>query len=320
MRVPGRPLRLSGQPAQLWVQARPPARGWIGIRVFGEPEPFRRGLMLSLLAIGALIALAAGWFARTLTGPLRALAASAPRIVAGESPSAPGPGASAEIVEVQRALADAAQRSRDAARERELMLAGLSHDMRTPLARLRYALALDDADARAGMERDIDELDGIIARFIDYVRDGRDEPEEALDLAALARDVAAAGTHAARGWMLELPTYAPMRGRPQSLRRALANLLDNAVRHGAPPFALALRRDGAHWCLIVRDAGAGVPADALAMLGRPFHRADAARSTPGTGLGLAGVARTAAQNGGTLALRNHDTGGFEAELRLCAGP
>lgn len=315
-RVPGRPLRLSGQPAQLWVQAQPPARGWIGIPVFGEPDPLRRGLVLSLLAIGVLIALAAGLFARTLTRPLRALAEAAPRIVAGAAPPAPGPGASAEIVELRRALADAAQRNRDAARERELMLAGLSHDMRTPLARLRFALALDDADARAGMERDIDELDGIIARFIEYVRDGREEAERTLDLAALVRDAAASGAHAAHGWRLELPTYAPLRGRPQTLRRALTNLLDNAVRHGAPPFAIALHRDGAHWCLTVRDAGPGVPEDALAMLGRPFQRADAARSTPGSGLGLASVARAAAQHGGALTLRNREGGGFEAELRL----
>ncbi len=319
-RVPGRPLRLSGQPAQLWVQAQPPARGWIGIPVLGEGEPLRRGLVFSLVAIAVLVALAAGGFARTLTRPLRELAIAAPRIVAGDDPPPPEAGASAEIVEVQRALAAAAQRTRAAARERELMLAGLSHDMRTPLARLRYALALDDAAARAGMERDIDELDAIAGRFIDYVRDGRDEPDTALDLADIARDAVAARAQAADGWTLDLPAAAPLRGHPQALRRALVNLLDNAARHGAPPFALALRRDGDHWRLRVRDAGAGVPEDALAALGQPFHRADAARSTPGTGLGLASVARIAAQHGGTLTLRNRAKGGFEAELRVPALP
>ncbi len=322
-RLPGRSLRLSGTPTQLWVRAQPPARGWIGIPVLGGPEPLRRGLLLSLIAIGVLVLTASALFARSLVRPLRRLADAAPGIVAGEPPPAPPRFASVEILELQRALADAAERTHAAARDRELMLAGISHDMRTPLARLRYALALDeggDAAIHAGMERDIDELDAIIGQFIDYVRDGRDEPVVPVDLAALLRALAEDEARQGRPWSLALPEVAMLSGRPLALRRALANLFDNAARHGAAPFEAVLEADDDGWRLRVADRGPGVPEDALAGLGRPFHRVDRARGGPGSGLGLASVARVAALHGGGLRLRNRDGGGLEAELRFARDP
>ncbi len=322
-RLPARPLRLSGTPAQLWVQARPPLQGWIGIPVLGEAEPVKRGLLLMLAVIGSLVLLAAGLFARSLTRPLRRLADAAPGIVAGEPPPALR-FASEEILELQRALADAAERTHAAARDRELMLAGISHDMRTPLARLRYALALEDQGAdpamRAGMDRDIDELDGIIGQFIDYVRDGRDEPQETVDLNAMLRALADDEARQGRAWRLVLPDVATLRGRPLALRRGLANLFDNAARHGAAPFEAELVADGDDWRVTVRDRGSGVPDTALGALGRPFHRVDRARSTSGSGLGLASVARVAALHRGGLQLSNRAGGGFEAVLRLRVRP
>lgn len=321
-RLPGRAVRLSGTPARLWVRAAPPGEGWIGIPVMGEGQPLRRGLLLSLIAIGALVLAAAALFARSLTRPLRALVDAAPGIVAGESPPAPPRSASEDILELQRALTDAAERTRAAARDRELMLAGISHDMRTPLARLRYALALDehgaDAAAREGMERDIDELDGIVGQFIDYVRDGRDEPLEAVDLAAMLRALVADEARQGRAWQLSLPIEARLGGRPLALRRALANLFDNAARHGAAPFQAELTADDGDWRLTVADRGPGVPEAALGELGRPFHRVDRARGASGSGLGLASVARVAALHGGALSLRNRDGGGLEAVLRVRA--
>lgn len=322
-RLPGRPMRMSGTPARLWVQARMPEHGWFGIPVLGGPEPFRRGLLLSLLAIGLLVLVASAWFARGLAQPLQRLAAAAPGIVAGETPPPLPAGASAEIAGLRDALADAAERTRAAARDRELMLAGISHDMRTPLARLRYALALVPEigdDDRTGMEHDIDELDAIVGQFIDFVRDGRDEPAESVDLVALLRSVADDEARHGREWALRLPPEATAPARPLALRRALANLLDNAARHGAAPFEIELDTVDAGWRVRVMDRGPGVPEAALAGLGRPFHRVDAARGTPGSGLGLASVARVAAVHGGGLVLRNRIGGGLIVELTLAADP
>ena len=317
-RLPGRAIRLSGTPAKLWVQAKPPEHGWIGVPMSGEGQPLRRGLLFALIAIGALVLTAAALFARSLTRPLRELAAAAPGIVAGEPPPAAPRFASEEILELLRALADAAGRTHAAARDRELMLAGISHDMRTPLARLRYALASDEhrtnAEGRIGMERDIDELDGIVGQFIDYVRDGRDEPLQTVDLVSMLQTLAADEARRGREWRLGLPGSARSQGRPLALRRALTNLLDNAARHGAAPFEVELDAIEDGWRLRVFDRGPGVPETALAALGRPFHRVDGARSTPGSGLGMASVARIAVVHGGELRLRNRGGGGLVAEL------
>ncbi len=322
-RLPGRALTLSGSPAQVWVQAQPPEQGWIGIPVLGEAEPLKRGLISALILIGVLVLFAAGLFARSLTRPLRQLAEAAPGIVAGEAPPRPPRFASEEILELQQALADAAEHTHAVARDRELMLAGISHDMRTPLARLRYALALDeggaDPESRAGMERDIDELDGIVGQFIDYVRDGRDEPASRIDLVAMLESLAADETRHGRAWRLALPAAAVIVGRPLALRRALVNLFDNAARHGIAPFEASLTAGDGEWRITVSDHGQGVAAAVLPDLGRPFHRVDRARGTSGSGLGLANVARVAALHGGRLTLRNRDGGGFEALLDLSAG-
>lgn len=325
-RLPGREMRLGGDPMTLWLRVDN-GRGWIGIPVLGAADPFQRGVLLSLSTIALVVLGAAGLFARTLTRPLRRLAEVAPGIVAGEAPPPPAAGASTEIHALHHALSDAAERTRIAARDRELMLAGLSHDMRTPLARLRYALALQDdtatdAETRTGMEQDIDALDAMVGQFIDYVRDGRDEPETTVDLAALLAEAAAAAGRGGQVLSVDAPASAPMPGRPLALRRALANLIHNAGLHGAAPFTAELRAlppgEGGGWRLRIADRGPGVPEDALPSLGRPFHRVDAARGGGGSGLGLASVARVAAVHGGALRLRNRAGGGLEAELRLPA--
>jgi two-component system osmolarity sensor histidine kinase EnvZ len=158
------------------------------------------------------------------------------------------------------------------------------------------------------------------------VRDGRDEPEDEIDLCVLLEDAAADAGRQGRAWALSLPA-APvrLRGRPLALRRAVVNLLDNAARHGAAPFSVELVSievdpAGPGWRVRVGDRGPGVPEDALADLGRPFHRVDRARGSPGTGLGLASVARIAGIHGGGLRLSNRPGGGLLAELFLGVPP
>lgn len=318
-RLGGRRVVMSGVPAWLWVEAPSPHEGWIGIPALGEAMPFHFGLVLSLVLVGGVVLVAAALFTRSLVRPLDSLARAAPRIVAGDPAPAPPAGATREVIALYGALDAASRQARTQARERELMLAGLSHDMRTPLARLRYALALDDAEARAGMEQDIDALEAMTERFIAYVRDGSEEPPARVHLVDAVAGALRAVAGADVRWSTDLPAEAPVIGRPQALARAVANLLQNAVRHGAPPFAVRLAREGREWVITVSDTGAGVDPDLLTELGRPFFRADAARTgAPGSGLGLASVARVAAVHGGRLELRNRSPRGFEASLRLPA--
>ncbi|MGA9335275.1 MAG: ATP-binding protein, partial [Rudaea sp.] len=321
-RLPVRDLRLVETPRPiLWVAAQPGNDGWIGIPLLRLRGPLRWTTNVALLAGMLLVFAAAAWYARSLVRPLHALAQAAPGLLAGEpAPSMPRHTVR-EIADLANALNAAAAQTRSAAHERQLMLAGLSHDMRTPLARLVLALELLDAGDRAirdGMTADIAELDAILDQFVAYVRDGRDEPGGNTDVGALLDEALAAQGRAGREWQRLGDAQAMMYAKPLALRRAIGNLLENAARHGAAPFEAELRRFDTGISLSVRDRGEGVSEDVLTRLGRPFYRADEARGSPGTGLGLATVARIAAWHGGTLVLSNRADGGFEATLRLIA--
>ncbi len=181
---------------------------------------------------------------------------------------------------------------------------------------MQYALALVpdvEPTLRDGMERDIVEIDAILAQFIAYARDGRDEAVQPLDLAGLCAGVLAA-SHA--GWRTDLPAQAPWRGRPIALARAVENLVVNAERHGAGPFALTLRADAEGWRIEVADHGPGMDAATAARAVQPFvHDARAG----GAGLGLAIVERIARQHGGGLRLEPNTPHGLKAVLHLPNG-
>lgn len=320
-RLPTRRLHLSSVPQpMLWIAAEKTRDGWIGIPVLYLRGALRWSSALALVAALLLVFGAAAWYASTLVRPLRTLAAAASGLAAGEPAPALPRHAATEIAELSAALDRAAADTRAAAEERQLMLAGLSHDMRTPLARLVLALEMLDGDAemRAGMAADLAELDAILGQFIAFVRDGRDEPGRAVDVGALLDETLGAQQRGGGKWQRLGDLSAVLYAKPLALRRALDNLLDNAQRHGAAPFSVQLRALPSGVQISVYDRGPGVAPDKLRELGRPFYRADAARSGPGSGLGLATVARIAAWHGGNLELHNRDGGGFSAELRLVA--
>lgn len=314
---PGREIRLgaAGRRNMVWLKLDTQPALWVSFAFDRGGRGALRFSVLMLIVGAVLVWLAAGYFARRLVVPLRRLAHAAPAIVRGEVPPDGGMAAPREVHELAGALADASRDVREAAQERTLMLAGISHDLRTPLTRLQYALELlpgSDPELRAGMHRDILEIDTILRQFITYARDGRDEASEPLDLAVLCRDAAAASE---REWKLDMPTYAPITGKPLALLRAIENLLVNAERHGAPPFALKLWRDGDDWRIAVVDQGPGLAGTIAEHVRQPFVHGDGG----GTGLGLAIVDRVARQHGGELLLANRTPHGLQATLVLRGG-
>jgi two-component system osmolarity sensor histidine kinase EnvZ len=296
----------------LWLKLNTTQPLWVSFAQ-GTREGARRFSVLLLASCALLVWLAAAYFARRLTQPLKQLAAAAPALMRGEDVGLGGAGAPREVRELQSVLLRASGEVREAASERLLMLAGISHDLRTPLTRVQYALALlpdTDPDLRDGMERDIGEIDAILSQFIAYARDGRDEAVEDVDLAETCRNALAA---AAQDWETEIPSQASLRGRPMALLRAIENLVGNAERHGEPAFALALRRDRDAWRIEVADQGPGLSADAARRARQPFVHDG---SAGGTGLGLAIVDRIARQHHGELQLLANTPRGLRAVLLL----
>lgn len=319
---PARVVATQASDSQLWVHsARDPGR-WIVLR---SPSYRQRlldsALLLSLLA-GAIALAVSGLAARLLIRPLEHLAARAPALLAGTANGDTLEGSPREVRRLAAAIGEAGGRLRAAARERELMLAGISHDLRTPLARLRLALELGDAGEprrRAAMVADLEELDAALEQCLAFVREGRDETLQPSDLSTVAGQLLALRA-APEHWQLDAPAALPVPVRPGLLRRALGNLMDNAERYGAAPFTVTVARDGARVHLRVEDRGPGVPPALLERLGQPFLRGDPARAGGGSGLGLSIAARAARLHGGELVLANRPGGGLAATLRLPVQP
>lgn len=320
---PQRQVYIAGlrQPT-LWLKALSPSNDWIGIPLMGLRVPLVRTAVVTTAFAALIVLLMAAAYARSLTEPLRRLAQAAPAVVAG-TPLPPLPKRSVrELVELNAALSRAAAEVRSNARERDVMLAALSHDLRTPLARLRLGLALSgnavDTSLREGMEADIDAIDAMSAQFIGFIRDGSDEPASPVDVALLLRELLSLNRgNGGPPWEIESPDHAVIQGHPLALRRALDNLIRNALRHGDAPFRAVLAIGPAEICLSIADGGLGAPPDILDRLGEPFVRGNQARSDAmGSGLGLASVKRIATQHGGSLSVCNLPQGGFEASLQL----
>jgi two-component system osmolarity sensor histidine kinase EnvZ len=304
--------------AHIWVRsARDPSR-WIVMRALSYRREVIDSTLVTTLVAGLIALAMAVLAARLLTRPLERLAANAKALLAGESMHATLHGSPREVRRLAQAIGDAGARQREAARERELMLAGISHDLRTPLARLRLALELGDAadpQRREAMITDLDELDTSLEQCLAYVRDGSDETLREIDIATLLGQLLALREHP-DDWQLDGLALLPTVVRPTLLRRAIGNLMDNAERYGAAPFTVTLRCEADHCCVRVADAGPGVPTSLLDQLGRPFLRGDAARGGKGSGLGLSIVMRAAELHGGKLDLAIGDGGGFVATLRI----
>lgn len=262
-----------------------------------------------------------------VTRPLRALAQAARQIGHGRQPAAlaeTGPG---EIVDVTRAFN---QMWTDLSRldsDRALILAGISHDLRTPLTRLRMGIEMISADVddpatrdtRDGMIADVEEMDQTINQFLDFARETGNEPLQEIDLTALLNDLAS--QYARRGMPLEtqIALLPPCQLRALSIRRAVANLIDNAWRHaGAEGLTLALRLDEQQQVVIeVGDCGPGISPAEVERLKLPFTRLESARSnTAGAGLGLAIVERITRSHNGSFELLPRPQGGLLARIAL----
>ena len=267
-----------------------------------------------------VLSLLAAWLiASRIAGPLSDLARAARLVGSGATPAPLAEKGPRELRTVAAAFNRMTSDLASMERERTIVLAGISHDLRTPLSRLRLGLEMSGGDESilGGMGADIDEMDQVIGQFLDFAR-GEDEKPEPVDLDVLAREVVEHYSRLGRKVRLAMaPSAGALRLRRLGVRRAIMNLVDNALRHAGEPVEIVARRSGNCALVEVHDRGPGIPPGEAERLKRPFTRLNESRSgSGGAGLGLAIVERIARAHAGSLDLIEREGGGLTARLNL----
>ena len=279
-------------------------------------------LLLSLL--GAV------FISRLINQPLAMLSTAARAVAGGQSPAPLPETGPAEIREANQSFNHMVHDLQQVESDRAVILAGISHDLRTPIARmlLEVEMASLNDEARRGMQSDLAQMESIIAQFLDYARPTATENYATLDLTGLLKKIV---HEASRLSDVKIHSVIAERlqvqGNAVDLGRVLSNLIENARRYGKTPASgiadihLLATHVGHQVRLEISDRGAGLPEDQIAYVLRPFTRMDSARSQAnGAGLGLAIVDRIVKKHGGKLDITNRAGGGLAVSVWLKASP
>lgn len=277
------------------------------------------GRIASLILPTLLLIVLAWVLVRATLQPLRNLIGATRHLGSGPPQPVPERGPD-ELRELIRALNEMQERIHQSLVDRTQTMLAIGHDLKTPLSRMR--LRLDDGsvdpEVREGLTHDIDEMRMLLESLQAYVdSDGRNIPAERVDIAVMAETlVDAAADHGDDVTYLGTSTL-DVRVRPVAIRRALSNLIENAVHYGGNA-RVFVRRDGGAAEIVIEDDGPGIPEDRIADALQPFVRLDTARTrdTAGMGLGLPIVRKAVRMENGTLDLRNRPEGGLRATIRL----
>lgn len=326
-----REVRLAAmeRPGDFAASLRLPDGPWLNLKVqVPPPRPWHSETFL--MAFLVMTATAGGltlWAVRRLTLPVRTLAEAADRLGRDvNAPPLPEQGPS-EVATAAHAFNTMAARIRRFVGDRTQMLAAIGHDLRTPITRLRLrAEFMEDDEQRRKMLADLDEMEAMVAATLAFARDdAAAEPTVPLDLAALCRTVLDEASDARPDAAASIAYAGPPRltvlARPVAMKRAIANLVSNAVAYGgAARLTLTAPVLGQPLRLVVEDDGPGVPPGELEAVFQPFRRLESSRNreTGGTGLGLPIARNILRAHGGDVVLRNRAGGGLQALATLPA--
>jgi two-component system OmpR family sensor kinase len=290
-------------------------------RASGATELFQRRALWEF-AVGVALLLPVSWmFARALSAPIRRFSEAAKRL--GTDPYAPalerdGPAEMIVAIDSFNAMQGRVTRL---LQERSQMVAAIAHDLRTPLTRLAFRLDGLDSPLRGKVESDIQQMTLMISATLDFVRDrSLGGTRERLDLRLLVESVVDDQRDVGHDVTIDGVESVPLQGDPVALRRACANLVDNAVKYGerARVHLRMLERN----CVIdIDDDGPGIPEGLQERVFEPFFRAERSRNrdTGGIGLGLTTVRSIIVDHGGTVTLRNRKDGGLRVVVTLPVG-
>lgn len=293
---------------------------WLVLTALPPAQGANHSALASMAAMLVAIVLAAVWVVRRMTAPLETLAAAARRMareVDAPDLAETGP---AEVKDAIAAFNHMRREVRRLLENRTLMLAAISHDLRTPITLLRLRIEeLEASDEREKMLASLDEMERMISATLSFARqDAADEPRVTLDFDALVEAMAADMQDLGRDVVYSGPD-APvwLSCRAQALKRAIGNLIENAVNYGGSAKVELTVMPG-ELRLTIADRGPGLPPEQLEAVFQPFFRGDASRSrvTGGSGLGLSIAREIAAAHGGTVTLANRPGGGLVATLTL----
>lgn len=325
---------------QLWIQDSRDTSFWIREPVvyYSQYSPIL--LILFLFGLPILTLLTIILLVRQLNRPLRHLQRAATNYIRlGHATTLPTGSGPTEIRQVNTAFNRLFTTLNQAQKERTIMLAGISHDLRTPLTRMRLtAEMLPDDFFREGLIYDVEDMDAILEQFISFMKDGSDEPVRLTDLDTIFNEIMV--QFAPMKFVYQSECHKPMPVRPLSIKRLVINLVNNANRYGKPPIYLSatviptfidttvdedidivtesdVNKEAQEQLMIcVRDCGDGVAEDQLERIMQPFERGETARTTQGSGLGLAIVSRIASLHHGTVEAINHPDGGLQVCVRI----
>lgn len=309
-------------PAHLILAALPLADGsYVNVTApIIAPGGFdQHGTIASTTAMALGVIIVSILLVRSLTAPLRRLADAADRLGLDETGLALPEEGATEVRHAARAFNRMQERIGRLIRDRGQTLAAISHDLRTPITRLRLrAEFLPDDDQRDRMLADLDEMELMLESTLEFLRVDTARGEvRVVDLSAILETIC--GDHIDAGDAVTLADLAPapVRARPLALKRALSNLIDNAIKHGGGA-RVALAGTGEKWLITIDDDGPGIPGADIERMFEPFTRAEESRNrhTGGVGLGLT-VARSLLRGlGGDVVLSNRPGGGLRAEIAL----
>jgi signal transduction histidine kinase len=320
--VVGPPGLETADPHVTLVSVRLPDASWANVSLLDSARPHSGGhgtlLSTTVMALGvvALSVVIAGWLTRPIRYVAKAVRALRPGEIAARI-SEQGP---REVRDLAIAFNDMQARIARLIEERTRALAAVSHDLRTPLTRLKLRLEdLGRTETTAAMAADLAELEQMIDATLSYLKgESEDEPPRAIDLAALLRTLADESSDLGQDVSLSGPQSLVIRGHRLALKRAFSNLIQNAVKYGS---RARIRIESSPEVMVhIDDDGPGIPPDKLGAVLEPFVRLETSRNrdTGGVGLGLTIARAKIEADGGRLTLANRDEAGLRATVTLPA--
>ncbi|WOT05406.1 two-component system sensor histidine kinase EnvZ [Shewanella youngdeokensis] len=308
-----------GEDFEIWIRPPQAPSIWIKVPLTGFNDKNLSPLTLYLIVIGLLSVAGGWWFARQQNRPLRRLQKAAISVSRGDYPLPLPLKGSTEIVEVTNAFNQMSQGMKQIEQDRALLMAGISHDLRTPLTRIRLAsemMVAEDQYLKDGIVHDIEDMDAIINQFIAYIRQDQESARDLLQINDLILDVIQAESNresTIESDLAELPLI-PIKG--IAIKRVLSNLVENAYRYGNGWVKISSQYNDKYLGFSVEDDGPGIAQEQVAKLFKPFTQGDTARGSVGSGLGLAIIKRIVDRHQGKVVLTNRAEGGLHAQVWL----